>query len=72
MVKQTGRGPAVKRPGVLSKALWLGIVLGVGAFSPQIPQGTAKKKPFVRIHSGNNSKIISVSASAMKENLFPK
>ena len=33
MVKCTGRGLVVKRPGVLSKVLMLNLVLGVGVFS---------------------------------------
>ena len=33
MVKYTGRGLAVKRPGVLSKVQMLNLVLGVGVFS---------------------------------------
>ena len=33
MVKCTGRGLAVKRPGVLSKVQMLTLVLGVGVFS---------------------------------------
>ena len=33
MVKCTGRGLAVKRPGVLSKVQMLNLVLGVGVFS---------------------------------------
>ena len=34
MVKCTGRGLVVKRPGVLSKVQMLNLVLGVGVFSP--------------------------------------
>ena len=34
MVKCTGRGLVVKRPGVLSKVQMLTLVLGVGVFSP--------------------------------------
>ena len=34
MVKYTGRGLVVKRPGVLSKVQMLTLVLGVGVFSP--------------------------------------
>ena len=33
MVKCTGRGLVVKRPGVLSKVQMLNLVLGVGVFS---------------------------------------
>ena len=33
MVKYTGRGLVVKRPGVLSKVQMLNLVLGVGVFS---------------------------------------
>ena len=33
MVKYTGRGLVVKRPGVLSKVQMLTLVLGVGVFS---------------------------------------
>ena len=33
MVKYTGRGLVVKRPGVLSKVQLLNLVLGVGVFS---------------------------------------
>ena len=33
MVKYTGRGLIVKRPGVLSKVQMLNLVLGVGVFS---------------------------------------
>ena len=33
MVKYTGRGLVVKRPGVLSKVRMLNLVLGVGVFS---------------------------------------
>ena len=33
VVKYTGRGLVVKRPGVLSKAQMLTLVLGVGVFS---------------------------------------
>ena len=33
MVKYTGRGLVVKRPGVLSKVQVLNLVLGVGVFS---------------------------------------
>ena len=34
VVKCTGRGLVVKRPGVLSKVQMLNLVLGVGVFSP--------------------------------------
>ena len=34
MVKYTGRGLVVKRPGVLSKVQMLNLVLGVGVSSP--------------------------------------
>ena len=34
VVKYTGRGLVVKRPGVLSKVQILTLVLGVGVFSP--------------------------------------
>ena len=34
MVKYTGGGLVVKRPGVLSKVQMLNLVLGVGVFSP--------------------------------------
>ena len=33
MVKYTGRGLVVKRPGILSKVQMLNLVLGVGVFS---------------------------------------
>ena len=33
MIKYTGRGLVVKRPGVLSKVQMLNLVLGVGVFS---------------------------------------
>ena len=42
MVKYTGRGLVVKRPGVLSKVQMLNLVLGVGVFS-LLPSGIASK-----------------------------
>ena len=43
MVKYTGRGLVVKRPGVLSKVQMLNLVLGVGVFS-LLPKVILKKK----------------------------
>ena len=46
MVKYTGRGLVVKRPGVLSKVQMLNLVLGVGVFSllPRNPQESGRKE----------------------------
>ena len=45
MVKCTGRGLVVKRPGGLSKVQMLNLVLGVGVFSLLPMQGSAKVGP---------------------------
>ena len=44
MVKYTGRGLVVKRPGVLSKVQMLTLVLGVGVF-PLLPTFCCKDIP---------------------------
>ena len=43
MVKYTGRGLVVKRPGVLSKVQMLNLILGVGVFS-LLPKGVRQKE----------------------------
>ena len=51
MVKCTGKGLVVKRPGVLSKVQMLNLVLGVGVFS------------LLPIESGSDSKSLVISNS---------
>ena len=51
VVKYTGRGLVVKRPGVLSKVQILNLVLGVGVFSPlpRCPRNILRKNFFLRL-----------------------
>ena len=57
MVKCTGRGLVVKRPGVLSKVQMLTLVLGVGIFSLLPILETSKTGPFGKGASENFSRL---------------
>ena len=46
VVKYTGRGLVVKRPGVVSKVQMLTLVLGVGVFSPSSKSGLSEAARF--------------------------
>ena len=52
MVKCTGRGLVVKRPGVLNKVQMLNLVLGVGVFFPSSKNSEEDKRATTNVQNG--------------------